>query len=798
MLKNYLLIAVRNLMRNRIYSLINIVGFALGLFVFLVIALIVVEDLAFDRFHEHPEDVYRLLTMNRSVRAVNAITSGALTKEAMVSIPEVVATTRVFNFGQINLANFGADESEQGIQRYVLGADSNFFKVFTAFKILQGDPDNQLKEPNTAVITQDVARAFYGDENPIGKTVTGRNDGPTVTITGIVSDCPPTSHLHYDVIVPALVTPQNAVWWESWDNIAGCGYLRAQPGTSKEVLERKLLEIGELHGLNEQYIPVLQPLLDVHLGSGNLGFDVNNWGKSDLTQVKILSIIALLALLIASINFINLSSARAIKRAREVGMRKVVGAKRSQLMVQFLGESVLLTLIATVVAAISVELALPHLSGFIGRQASFSLIRNPELLLALLGVAVAVGLAAGIYPALVLAGFQPMNVIKGSFRSSRAGISLRQILVVVQFAISIALIASVIIVLQQLKYVTGMDVGYSVDQVAVTFAFNQNVITSKDAFMDELRKIPSIEAVGSSNNLPAFGSFGQYEARAEDSPSDERDLGVNFMSADADFIPALGIKFAAGRNFEKGSPNEDQVIVNEATIRAAGWDDPIGRKIIVQDVNADLVPKTVIGVVHDFQFFSARQRIDPLMIEYHPENCGLIAFRIQGGKIRDTIPLVRDLWQKMFADIPFNSLFLDERFERQYQGDRVFAGKVGVFSTLAIIIASLGLLGLTSYATEQRRREIAVRKVLGSGEGRIVFLLTKDFVRWVLLANLVGWPLAWYAMHRWLSEFAFRMNMTLFPFITAGLAALVIAILTVSVQAYRAALTDPAEVLRTE
>lgn len=800
MLKNYLMTALRNLTRNRVYSLINIIGFALGLSVFLIISLIVIDDLSFDRFHKDSKDIYRFLTQNISSRNINAITSGALTKEVMESVPDVIATTRVFPFGQINLTTIGADESEQGIQRVVLGADSNFFKVFPSFKILEGDPDHQLNAPNTAVVTRDVAHALFGNDNPIGKVVNGPNNQFQVTITGIVSDCPRNSHIRYDVILPALVNPQNSVWWESWDNITGAGYLRAQPGVTKANLESEIRKVAELNGLNDQYLPMLQHLTDVHLGSGDIRFDVLNRNKSDRTQVIMLGAIALLTLLIASINFINLSSARAIKRAREVGMRKVVGANQMQLMGQYLGESVLLTFVATVIAALIVQLSLPALINFIGKQLTFTLSNTPMLILALFGTSLIVGLLSGIYPAIILARFKPVSVLKGSFRSSKQGIALRQGLVVFQFALSIALIASVIIVLQQLHYVTTMDIGYRTEQIVETFTFNQQVAPHRESYMAELRKIPTVEAVGSSVHMPAFNTPGKYEAKADDSVSDELNLSVNFIFVGRDFVEALGLNLLAGRDFSQATSADSNVsvIANEALVRACGWDQPIGRKLIVQDVNGNLVPKTIVGVVKDFQIFSARQRIEPVIMEYLPQGGGFVSVRIQPGAIQETLEQIQAVWKKMFPDVPFFSAFLDQQFDAQYQGDRNFATKVGVFSALAIIIASLGLLGLTSYATEQRRREIAVRKVLGSSEGNIMFILIRDFVKWVLIANVVGWPIAYFTMNRWLADFVYRMSINPLPFLIAGISALLIAMLTVSVQTYRAALTDPATVLRNE
>jgi len=801
MLKNLFLVAIRNLRRNKLYSLINILGLSLGLAVFILISLILLDDLTYDRFHEDKSNTYRLVTNNKSSGKVDGITSGALIKECAATLPEIKTIGRVHQFGTVALTFFGADESEAGIQRRIVGADSNFFKIFPAFKLLEGDPDHQLIDPNTGVITRDVARALFGDENPIGQVVRqDENDENGFTITGIISDCPRNSHLQYDIIASALINEQNAVWWESWDNIAVYGYLRTQDGADPRELEAKMLEVGLNKGLNEQYIPTLQPLLDIHLGSTEIGFDGINYGKSDRSQVLVLGIIAVLTLLIASINFINLSSARAIKRAREVGMRKVVGANRNQLMGQFLGESVLLTLIAMIIAAVVVQLVLPALSNFINKEIAFTLLNTPLLIVVLLVAAVVIGLLAGVYPALILAGFKPISVLKGAFRSSAQGVAIRRILVVIQFAISISLIACVIIVLQQLDYIRNRNLGFNVDQTLMTFTFNQNIAPHRATFMEEILKIPTVEAAGTTNSMLGQNVYARYEGRGEDSMTGENSISFCRMVIGHTFIPAMKIELINGRNFELASGDDGQsVILNETAIHELGWeDDPIGKRIILLEPTGEEIPHTVIGVAKDFQFSDARTKIDPMMMEYDPNGGGFVAFRVSGGAVEESIEKVREVWESMFPDNDFFYQFLDERIDRMYNNDKNFATKIGVFSLLAIIIASLGLLGLTSYTTEQRRREIAVRKVLGGSEGNIIMLLTTDFLRWVMLANLIAWPVAYYAMGKWLDEFEFRMALNLSPFLIAGFAALVIAVITVSGLAWRASRTNPAEVLHQE
>jgi len=786
--------------RNLGYTLINILGFSLGLAVFLLISLIVIDDLTFDRFHEDSDRIYRLITTNTASKKVDTITSGALIRQSALEIPEIEAITRVHNFGSVDLTQFGGPESEQGIRRIVVGTDSNFFKVFTSFGILDGNTENPFRQPRTVVVNQEVADAFFPDGNAIGQVVSRDEEDPGMTITGIIPEIPLNSHLQFDVLMPAIVDENNAVWWDSWDNIALYGYVKIQKGVDYKVVEQKIRDVGDRNGLNVQYMPTLQPLLDVHLGSSGHLFDNLNWGKGDRSQVLVLSIVAILTLMIASFNFINLSSARAAKRAREVGMRKVVGARRAHLMVQFLGESVLLTTIAMIIAAITVQITLPHLHEFINKDIALTLVNSPTLVILVFVSAIVVGLLSGLYPAIVLSGFRPILVLKGAFTRTRSGVNLRQVLVVLQFAISIALIASVVIVLQQLKYLGKRDLGFTVDRTAICFMFDREIAPHRSAFMDEIGKLSTVEAVGSSWSVPGNTTYGRFEGRGEDSKTGINSISFVRMQVGTDFIPALDIELIAGRNFSSThSDSGTGVVINEAALRELGWTrDAIGRRIILLEASGEDVPREVVGIVKNFQYTNARQNIDPLVLEHAPMGGGFILYRIQEGSLEQTTEDVRTIWEEMFPEREFFTQFLDERFERLYRQDQNFASKIAVFSALAVIIASLGLLGLTAFSTEQRRNEIAVRKVLGSSEQKIWLLLTKDFVKWVLIANVIAWPVAYIAMNKWLEEFAFRMNISLIPFLFAGLATSVIAVITISFQAYKASMMNPSDVLRQE
>ncbi len=797
MLRNFFVVALRNLKHNPLYSIINILGFSLGLAVFLLISLIVLDDFLFDGFHEDRDNTYRLITSNVASHKVDTITSGALIRETNATVSGLIAAGRVHNFGTVNLVQFGAPESEAGIQRRVVGADSNFFEIFPGFHLLEGDPGEQLRAPNTCVVTEEVGRLFFGDESPVGQVVGQTDDNPGITITGVVMDCPTNSHIQYDVIMMAEVNEFNAVWFDSWDNIAVYGYLRAHDGVDQYELEQLIREVGERNGLNEQYLPTLQPIMDVHLGSKDFLFDNLNYSKSDKTQVIILCIIATLTLLIASFNFINLSSARAMKRAREVGMRKVVGARRGNLMVQFLGESVLLTLLAMIIAAVSVHLLLPSIANFVNKEITYTLTNTPALPISLVGVAIAVGLLAGLYPATVLSGFKPIIVLKGSFVRSVRGRTMRLVLVVVQFAISIALIASVFIILQQLEYIRSRDPGFVADRTMLTFTFNPEVAQSREAFMDELRNIPTVEAVGSAFSVPGDGTYGRYEGRGEDSMTGENNISFVRMVVGRDFLDALDIDLIAGRNFAESSADSGTcVLLNEAALELLGWTtDAVGKRIILLEPDGSDVDRNVIGVIHDFQYASAHQNIDPLMLEYNPPGGGFVIIRMQEGTLEESRERVEEVWTSMFPEREFFYQFLDDRISRQYRGDENFAVKIAVFSGLAILIASLGLFGLTSYTMEQRRKEIAVRKVLGSSESRITWLLTVDFIRWVLIANIFAWPAAFLLMDAWLNAFAFRIQLSVLPFLAACGIAVLIAVLTIITLTWKAALTNPARVL---
>ncbi len=804
MLKNFFVVAWRQFYRNLFYSSINLLGFAIGLAVCLIISFYVYDELSFDHHFQDKHQIYRLLTVDNTASAsgrVYAITSGLLSEAAVNEIPEVLYATRLGGGGQFPLRLADIDSTadpEAVVQLRILTADSFFFDVFT-MNWIYGDPTTALRRPGSYIITESKSREIFGDINPVGKpAVTPGN--PDGHIAGVIKDQPVNSHLQFDVITPLIINEQLEVWWRSWDNIAGSAYFKLVEGADPREVEEKLEKIGHSNGFAKVFMPRLQALLDIHLGSADFKYDFTNFSKNDRVRIYALALVAILVLLIATVNFINLSTARAAKRAREVGMRKVVGADRVQVAWQFLGESILITLVAMFIAMIAAEIALPALSPHVGKNLSVGFLHRPLLSLALFGGAALVGLLSGAYPALVLSGFRPIVVLKGDFRFGRQGVLLRQFLVVGQFAITIGLILVVLSVMAQIRYLRNVDMGYTRAQVYAIPTFNQVVGPHRDAFADKLLTLPGVESLGSSFQLPTFGGD---MLRIECVPEgmDRETQAIMFKQAviDQDFFPTLQGEISAGRNFSNdfSADTTDGILINETAARTMGWDDPIGKRLDLIQVDTSVDPKRVIGVFKDIHFGNARQAEEPMLMLYNTERCGWLVVRIRGGMIPETVQQIEESFHEMFPDLEqFNGNFLDDYFNFQFQGDRQFATAMSVFTGLAILIACLGLFGLAAYAVQQRRREIAIRKTLGAGESRLVSMLAFDFVKWVLLANLIAWPVGYYAVQKWLEAFIYRMPFSPWPYLLSGVGAMVIAMLTVLIQSIRASRTSPAMVLR--
>jgi putative ABC transport system permease protein len=764
----------------------------------------VIDDLTYDNFHEDAENIYRVLSTEttKSGEMTYSITAGPLIPASKESIPEVVEAARVFAMGQPFVAPGNVPPNELSadnafnLQGFI--AEPEFLEIFS-FDIISGDRGKALVDPNGILITPDAAELLFPGEDPIGKNITLQFTGPGNNniepyVIGLIEKPPTNSHIQFQFIIPLRVET-NPQWWDSWENLMLQGYVKLIPGADYKEVAQKMTDLSFSHDLPEIYKTKLQPLSDVHLGSTDHRYDGSNRGKNDATVVYALAVIGIMITLVAAINFINLSSARASKRAREVGMRKVIGSTKSMLIKQFLGESVFVTLIAMTLALIIVQVSVPYMQNILGKQLDINFLANPVLLAVLILVAVVIGIAAGIYPAIILSSFKPVTVLKGEFHKSSIGTLVRRVLVLCQFAVSISLIICVLLIYDQIEYLKSIDLGYNRDQVIRMFAPPNN---QSDLFRNRIEALPGVVSVGRSSGIFG-GDLIRYEIIPEGATRDESQM-FQQLAIDENFFDVLKINMTEGRGFKRefSSDTANAVLVNETAARKAGWDNPIGKRLDLIEIDGSTTSKRVVGVVKDFHFSNARQGVEPLFFQLNTQNTFIISVRLAGGAINGTITEIQKIYEEVFPNINFNYQFLDVLFDQQFNNDRDFATNIAYFSGVAILIGCLGLLGLVSYSVEQKMSEIAIRKVLGSHETSIVYLLAKDFLKWVLIANVIAWPLSYYAINLWLEGFYYRTPIGLGPFIISGISALFIALLTVSYQSIRAARVNPAKSLRSE
>ncbi|MCF7918724.1 MAG: ABC transporter permease [Candidatus Cloacimonetes bacterium] len=792
MLKQYLYLALRNLIKNKSYSFINILGFALGIYICIVISLYVIDDLTFDHQIEDAENVYRVVSNDNSKDWISAVTIGPLYGLLEENIPEIEAATRIGRYG-VRLLRADLEMPDSlAIFRLAMLTDPDFFRVFRPH-IIQGEKENPLSDPNAVYLTQETAEAIFGDEDPLGKAldVSFLQNG---FVAGIVENPPLNTHLRYGVIMLMNVS-LNPMWWDSWENLTLTGYIRVNDNINPQEVEDKIVAVARANGMTPMFTPVMQPFLDMHLKSSELRYDAFNMNKSDSSIVYSLIMIAILVLIIAIINFINLSTARSTKRGKEVGVRKVVGASQKQLSLQFLSESVLYTILAMIIALAAIEISLPGLQPFLDKPVTFDVLQNAGILPGLLLAAILIGVIAGLYPSLVLSSFQPINTLKGTFKSGRKGVVLRRILVIGQFSISIALILAVLIVISQIKYLQKVNFGYKKDGVMIVCTDAENLNVSSDVFKERILEIAPVKNATRIRQLP-----GRTLPTAEvffDHRSDEYGIMTDEIFVDENFLSCLDIELIAGRNFIKGSKADSSscVLMNETAFRMSGWNTHEGKKIIWVPEDGTDVELSIIGIIKDIHFGDARTVIEPMIIHYNPRNEFLLV-RTDDPESADA--QMEAIYNEIFPEGTYGSRTFDDIFMMQFRQEDNFAEKLAVFAGIAVIIACLGLFGLAAFITEQRTKEIGIRKVLGSTVRQVILLLTRDFTRWVLISNLIAWPLTWYALSLWLNNFAYKMKLNPLLFIISGSAALLIALLTISFHTLKTANSNPIKSLKYE
>jgi putative ABC transport system permease protein len=804
MFKNYLVTAFRSLWKNRGFSLINIFGLLMGITASLTILVFIKDERSYDKHHKNASNIFRIVKdfiNDDGSRIPDATTPAALMPAMLKEVPEVAAITRLRpNWGGTYLIKYG---DRKFSEERLYGVDTGFFDVFT-FPFVSGDPKNAFRHANSILLTESMAAKYFGKADPVGKVLDVDAHGQ-LTVTGVVQDVPPNSHFHFDFLVSFAKQPGDPTLENNWDGYNDYTYVRLMPGTNLAQVEQKIQSINDRNVEKSFSDFYLQPLTGIHLNS-HLKWELEP--NSDGQHVYVFTIIALFVILIGCINYINLTTARASVRAKEIGVRKVIGALRSSLVQQFLIETVIICLIASILAIALAHVLLPAINELTGKQ--LQLFSDPMLLWYILAGIVILGLLAGLLPALYLSSFKPIAVLKGLKFNDRGGLSLRKILVVVQFTISIVLIAGAIIVTRQMRYLTNAKLGMNIDQVAVIQ--NVGTLSNSDSksFLEELRSVPGAKQVASANGMLP-NRFNTTRVSVKGSSEEQQ---VNFFAVNYDYLDVLDIEIIEGRGFSStlqsdtlnngipGGPLEQVIgsaVVNETALKDLGLKSPvIGKQLLWAQEKDTSYYMTIVGVAKDFHFTSLRTPIKPFVFLTHPNAFDNIVVKLDPSKISSTIPMLEARWKKYSTDRSFSYSFIDENFAQLYGAERRFQKVFTAMVILGIIIASLGLLGLATFAAEQRVKEIGIRKVLGASVMNVVQLLSRDFMKLIIIAFVIALPVAWYAVNLWLEDFAYRIPVSWWVFPVAGLTATTIALLTISFQSIKAARANPVKNLRTE
>ena len=812
MFSNIIKVTIRNLIRQPGYTIINIMGLAIGLASSILITLYVINELTYDRFNEKADRIYRIgIRGQMPGNELNqAVTSPPMMEALLNDYPEVEMVCRIAKFGGwlVSYEDKKFNETDETFKF----ADSTFFEMFD-FKLLKGDPKTVLTRPKTLVMTETAARKYFGDEEPIGKTLRIEQDTIIYEVTGLMEDLPVNSHFHFDMLGAMTTIRQSR--GTNWLNHNFYTYILLTPGTDPEIFTGQMRNmvtkyvgplIEQFLGINlEQFEAAgnsfgyfLQPLTDIHLHS-NLQVEIEPNGNP--AYVYIFSIIAILILIIACINFMNLATARSTSRAREVGLRKVVGSHRSYLITQFLTESVLLSLLSLILAVILVYLLLPQYNNLIRLNLDFDIFKTYYIIPLLIVLAVFVGLMAGIYPSLVLASFNPATVLKGEIFQGSGKSILRSILVVIQFTVAIAILIGTFVVYKQLRYMQKKDLGFEKNNVLVirrSDALGDRI----DAFKQELKQQAGIIYVGNSTHIPST----TFWNNAHWLEGQDRSITYLIMTAfvSCEYPEGLDLKLKEGRFFSREMPTDTfAVVINEATVKALGLKNPLNTRF----VNPGETPEQdqflpVIGVVKDFHYESMHEDIHPMIFHFMPGNWeGYIVVRLNGGDIPETIEFIKKTWEDFNQRFPFEYFWLDDEFEKLFEPERRTSQILMLFSILSIFISCLGLLGLISYSTALRAKEIGIRKAAGASSGIIIYLLSRETIKLLAVSAVFAIP-AYFLISQWLQNFAYRIDFNpalfaLYLFMISVLI-LIIALLTVSYVSYSAATRNPAESLRVE
>ena len=794
MLKNLIVIALRNFKKDKWYSLLNILGLTIGITFSLFLIFYIKDELTFDRFNKKVDRIYRIVSyIQEKDKNTNwAITQSPLALTMKKDFPEVEEAVR-FTGRERTLFKQGTNNFYETKIYYV---DSNVFKIFT-INFLQGNPDNALNEPNSIVISQTLAEKYFGKNTPVvGKTLKTVYD--LYKVTGVFEDIPQNAHIRYDMLISMSSQKNNG--GQNWGNFGYFTYVLLKPGASVAAVSKKLVQVNEKYvapiftqfNIKMQY--GVMPIADIHLHS-QLTQEPEELGS--MSYIWIFSSVAFFMLLIACINYMNLTTARSARRAKEIGIRKVTGSTRGQLILQFLSESVLTAFVAVILSFLLVILLFPMFNDLSGKTFTIQTLTQPFNIFLVLGIGLFTGLIGGSYPAFYLSGFRPINILKGSLSNAGGNVSLRRTLVVLQFSISMIMLICTWIVYSQLSYLRKKDLGFDKTQVMTVTVNTGEDERGKIAAMDnDFRSAPGVKTVGTGNSYPGSPNLNLNLFTVETKEGAHTDKAIECYGVDENYLKSLGIPIVSGRDFQNLSDTLHSIIVNEAMVKHFGWANAIGKRVKFPGDTSGRYFE-VVGVCKDFNQKSLYNPIAPLLL-YYGANNNIIQVKLNPANTRETISRVEGTWKKYFPQLPFEYKFLDEDFNSQYTADQKRGKIFAALSVLTIIITCLGLLGLTAFTTQQKQKEISIRRVMGASITEIVTLITRNYLWLALISAAIAFPVAYYFMNNWLKVFTYSAGISFMPFIVSALIIILTAVLTATYHSARAALSKPAKNLRSE
>lgn len=806
MIKNFFFTAFRNAFKNWTYSVINILGLSTGLAAIIYITLFVQFELGYDKIHDKADQIYRVgvygMMMNNEIN--QAVTAAPMAEAMRNDYPEVLNTCRLRESGDWLIVVGDRKINEKKF----LFADSTFFDLFS-YKLLKGDPKTALSQPRSVIMTETGAKKYFGNEDPVGKTLKVESDTVLYKVVGLMEDPPENSHFHFDLLgsLITLDASQNT-FWVSHNFYT---YILLEEGTNQDAFEEKMqlmvdkyvgpqieqalgIKMEEFAKAGNSFRYFIQPLLDIHLKS-DLQYEIETNGN--IQYIYIFISIAIFILVIASINFTNLSTARASKRSKEVGIRKVVGAMKGQLVVQFLMESFIITLVSLGFAIILLELFLPGLNNLVQIPLELNYFGNWFFVPSLFLLVLVVSFMAGSYPAFFLASFRPAAVLKGKLKLGVRGGILRSVLVIIQFVVSVFILLSTYTVSDQLQYMLNKHLGFEKENVLM-IRRSDALDNKMDAFKAELGKLTSVVDVSNANSYPGENYSNNAMFLEGESTGNTYLLHQSWISYD--FEKVLNFELVEGRFFSREfASDSDAIVINEAAVKSLGLEDPIGKAILSPWRNNEMLRRPIIGVVKDFNFKSLHTKIEPAAFTLMPGNWeGVVSVKIEPENINSSIQQIQNIWDDFVIDYPFEYFFFDDHIEDMYTAEQRTNSIFILFTILSILISFLGLLGLISFITEQRKKEIGVRKTFGSSTGNIVVIISKGILKLIVIASIISWPIAYWVMNNWLQDFSYRVEINFVMFIVIPILTIILSLLTVIYQTIKAARKNPAETLRYE